>query len=185
MPELGYLRQLTVHEALTAEAGLYRHDQSHVEAIYKRVQYACRSPRLERKADLLPVFLNDINSVRYVLIRVRLDMEHNKIGTGIAKCLCVSDRLIDHQMNIKEHLGHFPHRLQNGNADRDIGNEKSVHNVKMNIFRTGRTYIFNLDAEFRKIGREDRGSYLNHINNLGKAGGIKCCSGKVRTAAFI
>ena len=106
-----------MHKALPTEARFYRHDQSHIESIYKRVQYARRRPRLERKADLFPVFLNDINSIRYVLIRVCLYMEHDKIGAGIAKRLCVSDGLIDHQMNVKEHLGHFPHRLQNGNAD--------------------------------------------------------------------
>ena len=85
LSKLGYLRQLIVHKALPTEARFYRHDQSHIESIYKRVQYARRRPRLERKADLFPVFLNDINSVRYVLIRVCLDMEHDKIGAGTKK----------------------------------------------------------------------------------------------------
>jgi len=58
-------------------------------------------------------------------------------GQDITACftevIYISDGSIYHQMNIQGQVGNFADRSYNRNADGDIGNEKSVHNIHMDI----------------------------------------------------
>ena len=75
-------------------------------------------------------------------------MKVNKIRARAAKYLCIANRLPDHKMNVNQHIGRLAKRFQHGNADRNVGDEASVHHIKVNIVRSAKTDILHLGAQF-------------------------------------
>ena len=76
------LRQLIGHEALSAEAGFDRHDQSQIQQRQIRNEHTFRRFRLDGEADLLAMCFHVLDRGKHILRFVRLDVKHDQIRTG-------------------------------------------------------------------------------------------------------
>ena len=75
-------------------------------------------------------------------------MECQKVCTGIYKRLHITDRAIDHQMNIDETISIFAQGFQHGDSNGNVRDEFPVHYVKMDIICTALQAFIHFSAEF-------------------------------------
>ena len=97
-----------------------------------------------------------------VLRLVCLDMEHNKICSGIAKSADVAMRAINHQMHIQKHLRMLAHGLHDRDADRDIRHKNAVHHVNMDVVRTAGLDLTDVIPQRAEVRRENGRCNFRH-----------------------
>ena len=134
-----------------AEAGFHGHDQDKIDLV-EEGQHCLRSrARLEGDSRFLPKRSCDVDRGKDVFPAVCLDMEVDQIRTGTAESFGIADRFKDHQMGVDKHIRCLAKRFQHGYADGNVGNEASVHYVKMNVIGAGETDFLHLCAKIGKI----------------------------------
>ena len=82
-------------------------------------------------------------------------MECQKIRSGVDKRLHITNRPVDHQMNIDETVSMLPQGFQYRNTDRNVGDEFPVHHIKMNIICPALQAFIHILPELCKIGRKN------------------------------
>jgi len=133
----GHLGKLIRHEFLAAETRFHRHDQNQLHLI--NVGQYCLPCGLGLQDDAcpFPLGVNFVNGGLNVLRKVRFYMDRHQIGPGVAELLHVAHRLRDHQMDVQRQLRDLADGLHHGDADRNIGDEYTVHDIYMNIVGIG------------------------------------------------
>ncbi len=96
-------------------------------------------------------------------------MNGKHVSTGILKSMNIAVRLFDHQVSIERFLRKAADCLDHGDAERDIRNKHTVHNVEMDPL--GLRTVKHIDILIKgcKIsGKEGRGDnrFRNHLNRV-------------------
>src|SRR5215207_8374112 len=90
-----------------------------------------------------------------VKIRVHLDVDGDRIGTGGGEPIDPAGWLDDHEVDVDREIGCGAHGLDDREPDADIGYEDAVHDVNVDEVRTGRFDRGDLLAEPAKVSRQD------------------------------
>ncbi len=84
---------------------------------------------------------------------VGLQVDGEQVRPSLGKGLDVPHRLVDHQMDVQEHVGALADGLDHRDADGEIGNESAVHHVHMEVVGIGDPP--DIPFQIDKIGGED------------------------------
>ena len=152
--------QLMGHKGLAAEARFHRHHQHHVQLLHigKDSLGAGDGPQCHCLFDAAAVHLRQ--GVSNAPGTVGLQVDADQICAGPDKVLNVAHRLFNHQVGVQEHVCVLVHRLADGHAVGDIGDEGAVHHVKVD--HIGAFNGVQLLAQVGEVGGKDRGSDFNH-----------------------
>jgi hypothetical protein len=83
-------------------------------------------------------------------------MDRDDIRAGVCEGCDKGVAGRNHQMTV-EHLGRRgPDCLDDGRAERDVGNEVAIHHIKMDPIGAGRIHVADFRAKPGEVGREDR-----------------------------
>ena len=91
-------------------------------------------------------------------------MDGQQIGAGLGKVLDVAYRLVDHQMDVQEHIGTLTDGLDHRDPDGQVGHEAAVHDIHMEIVGAGN--FFDIPLQVDEVSGEDRRSNFNHHDIL-------------------
>ena len=83
-------------------------------------------------------------------------MYGDNIRAGLDEVVQILIGVRDHQMYIEHLVGRLAQRLNHRSADGDIRHEVTVHNVNVNVFRTGIGGNFNIACKICKICGQNR-----------------------------
>ena len=87
-------------------------------------------------------------------------MESDIVGTGICKSLDILLRLGDHEVRIELHVRIFPDRLDNRDAEGDIIDVVTVHNIDMKVLGMA-FHLLDISHQIAEIGCKYRRCYIN------------------------
>ncbi len=123
--------------------------------------------------------------------RRRLGLHDDVIGAALGKSLDVMFRLDDHQMHVERLGGGSADRLDDRGAERDIGDEASVHHIDMDPIRPGlidRPYFLGKPTEIRRqYGRSNEKvghSYHTAEGNWSSTGRFRPLSRSLRHCSY-
>ena len=82
-------------------------------------------------------------------------MDIHQVCPGRAELLHIAQGPVDHQMDINKHIRRLAQGFEHRNPNGDIGDKLPVHNVKMDVIRSGFFDFSHFIAKAGKIRRED------------------------------
>ena len=85
----------------------------------------------------------------------RLDMKGNDVRSRTCKALDVCLGVLDHQMHVKDRLGHLAQTLDHTCTHRDVRHKRPVHHIDVDVLCSRLLDAAHLCPEIRKIRRED------------------------------
>ena len=80
-------------------------------------------------------------------------MDVHKIRPRLAEALNIAQGPLDHEVHVKKHICRLPQGFEHRQADRDVRNEQSVHDVNMQPVRPGCLDFSRFGTQFAKIRR--------------------------------
>ena len=95
---------------------------------------------------------------------VGLQMDGQQIGPGFGEVLDVAHRLVDHQMDVQEHIGTLADRLDHGDPNGQVGHEAAVHDIHMEVVGAGD--LFDVPLQVDEVSGEDRRGNFDHNDVL-------------------
>ena len=84
-----------------------------------------------------------------------LDMKGDDVRPRARKALDVRLGVLDHQMHVKDRLGHLAQALDHTCAHRDVRHKRPIHHVNVDVLCSRLLDAAYLCPEIRKIRRED------------------------------
>ena len=82
----------------------------------------------------------------------RLHMDREDIGPGLGEFRQKVIGPLDHQVDVQRKGGAAAHRLHDGRADGQVGDEMAVHDIHMDIIGAGLFHGPDLFAEAGEVG---------------------------------
>ena len=154
--ERGHLVERIGDELLTAEAGVYGHDENVVDDFEDFAEGFDGSGGIDDHTGFAAMGLNEVE--RAVQVDAGFLMDGNPVGTGFGEG---GDELIgifDHQMAIEGNAGkRLAERSDYGRADGDVGDKVAVHDVEMEDGAAAIESGAGVDGKLGEVGGEDRG----------------------------
>lgn len=121
---------MVVAEGLAAEAGLDGHDEHKVDFVEVGQQCFGLGIRVEADAAVYMVGTDAGEGIGYRI--VGLDMDCNVLRSGFGEGIDVQMGVIEHQVGIEiEGVGMFAQVVHSLGAEREVGDEVPVHDVKV------------------------------------------------------
>ena len=90
---------------------------------------------------------------RAVQVDASFLVHRNPVGPGIGEGRDILIRILDHQVDIKRHIGDPAQRLHHRRANGDIGNKVPVHHIYMQQGSASCQCCLNFFCQAGKIGR--------------------------------
>lgn len=150
-----------VHEGLATEAGLDGHDEDHDGEFEEGEGSFGGCVRLENDPGLGAQTTNGVEQRRHFLLIVhagRFEMDGDKIGAGVYELRSVDIRAINHEMDVERELCAAAEGADDGDADSEVGDEMSVHDIDVDVVSAGALGAGDFIAEASEIGGKDRRS---------------------------
>ena len=149
-----------LHKGLSAEAGLHRHDQHHVQLldVGQHGVGAGDGPQSDRLFDL--ALVHDAQGFGDAGGVVGFQMDAEQVGARFGKCLDIAHRLVDHQMHVQKHIGFLADGLHHGHADGDVGHESAVHDI--HVYPVGGADGLNVAFQIAEVSRKNGGGDFDH-----------------------
>lgn len=91
---------------------------------------------------------------------IRLQMDGQKVRSGIRKRIHVAHRFFNHKVYIQKLSGELSQRLHHRHANADVGDKHTVHHIHMEPVRFPDP--LDIPAQVGKVGGEDGGGDCNH-----------------------
>src|ERR1700709_1268430 len=114
---------------LRTETGVYRHHQHVIDDIQNFTESFDGGGRVDDHACLTVVALDEMQGT--VQVRASFLMDRYPVGAGGGEFRNVLIRVFDHQVAIERKIGDLAQRLDDRRAQREVGDEVSVHDVDM------------------------------------------------------
>ena len=144
-----------LHELLATEAGLDGHDHHDVEQLPVGLQGAERRGRLQRQPRG-PTGGPDLSQGRRDLL-LDLDVDRDRVASGVEVLIDVASRLADHQVSIERQLRPRTQVLDRLRAERQVRDEVAVHDVEVDAVGAGFLDTADGIGEVGEVGIEDAG----------------------------
>ena len=74
----------------------------------------------------------------------RLGVECKDICARFSKRLDLCLRMLNHEMHVKDGIRRLSKAFDDGRSNRDIGHERAVHNIDVNVIRARIGHAFHL-----------------------------------------
>ena len=97
-----------------------------------------------------------------MLRRIRLHVEGQNVGSGLAEALCVAQGAVDHQMHVQRQRADAGNGLHHRQPDREIGNKQPVHDVYVDVVCPGGAERADIPLQIDEIGGQNGRRDLNH-----------------------
>ena len=154
-PQLCDLTQCAVHELLSAEARFDAHHEHQVERRQQVAQHFDRGGRLDRDAGPRPCGVDFVDAA--VCGVGGFVVKRHDVGARFDEALDVAFGFDDHQVYVERFGRRLPDEFQDGESERDVGNEDAVHYVDM--YPLGGTFVDHprVAVEVAEIGRKHGG----------------------------
>ena len=143
------------NKLLTAKAGLNGHNKCHIYLGKERIEHGNVCCGLDGNSRLYSE-RTDVAKHRNGILAA-LVVDGYEIRACLDEILNVSVGINNHKVNVEKHFGVFSERAYHRCAKAHVRNEKSVHNVKVQIFRACVFDLFYVFAECGEVCGKNRG----------------------------
>ena len=142
------------HKALAAKARLHSHHQHHGQPIRIGQHRLCRRARLNGNGRLAAPGKDLVDHCARVI--VALQVESDKVRTGVSIIVNIPQRLADHQVHIKGQVAHLGQPGDHRRAKGDIGHKMPVHYIQVQQMSAPGGAFVGLCAHVGKIAGQHR-----------------------------
>ena len=147
------LPERVLDELLPAKAGVHRHEEHHVDIVDQLLERVDGGAGIQGNARTTARRLDLLDDA--VRVTRRLDMKGDDVRPRARKTLNVCLWVLDHQMHVKDRLGHLAQTLDHTCTHRDIRHKRPVHHIDVDVLCSRFLDAAHLCPEIRKIRRED------------------------------
>ena len=96
-------------------------------------------------------------------------MYRDNIRSASGKISHIADRLLHHEMYVKNDVRIFSQRGHHAHSKGDGWHKHAVHNIDMQILRSGLLYQIDLFSQLRAVRRQDGWRQYVHITSFSAA----------------
>ncbi len=148
------LLQRRGNEALTAEAGVHRHDEDHVDLVHDVVEVVQRRGRVEHQACLASLAVDQLQAAVDVL--GGLGMEGDVAGAGLGEVADDAVHRLHHQVHVDDRVDAvLAQSIAHQGTDGEVGHIVIVHHVEMDEITPGCKDIVTLLPQLCEVCGED------------------------------
>ena len=146
----GDLRLHRCDVGLSAEAGVHRHDEHHLDQVEHVLDGRDRRRRVEGDGGARP----EITHTRQGSVEVgrRLGVDDEEIAAGVDVLGRQQVRVGDHEVRLEPHVGVGPAGGDHVGSEREIRHEVAVHDVPLDAIGAGFAQPSTLLAEVGEVG---------------------------------
>ena len=147
---------------MSPESRFYGHNKNQIDLIKVFLNGADGRIRFDRDTS----FNAEGAYLFYSLSRILcgLHMKVHYVGSRLDKILDISYRLGYHKMYVENKSAVFSYAFVNRGSEADVRHKYSVHNVYVEILRSGPFYYFYLAVKLAEIGGKHRRRKFFHFN---------------------
>ena len=98
---------------------------------------------------------------------VGLHVDGQNVRAGVAEALHIPHGAVDHQVDVQRQVSDGAQRRHRGEAEGEVGHEHTVHHVHVDVVGTHRGEGADVALQIDHVGRENRGTNLDHKKTSG------------------
>ncbi len=130
------LRKHRGDELLPGESGVDAHDQDLIDLIDEAIDARERRIGSRRDPHTDAQVVNGVDDLQG--IRLRLDMEYERVPARPLERLEETERLLDHQVDIERKSGTLSNGVHERRPERDVRHEVAIHDIEVEGVRSSR-----------------------------------------------
>ena len=146
--------QRTGNEFLSAKPWIDRHHEHHVHHVEYFRERLDRRRRIDHYSRLAAMVSNQLQ--RPVQMDACLLMHRDPVSSGLSKVWNKAVSVLNHQVHVKDSIGHRPQPLYDRRANCNVGHKMPIHHIKMNDGCATLDGGQNVVGQVGKIGRQNR-----------------------------